>query len=411
MKKNNMKKRLMILLVSIMALALAMPMAAYAAPPPDVPSGSTLTIEYRFVKGETPNIPATITQFGMTYRLISQSAPVLESTLPQTRTYTYNISGRVKEEQLDDVLLLGDEVEVTAVDIPFEREVDVIDIQRNLRTNDVDDIPLTKTFRVTSAETPNGFINAVLERTGVTFDLADPPLDEDGLPAGYVATVVYRGLESYLDLGYYLVTAVIESLENDDDVEIYVIIAEYQTDEMPPPIDIGDEEAPLAGPDAGAGAGDGTGGTGADSTGTILDGGVPLGGFNTAGGWSLLSLLFSVGGGVIAAAYGIGALAWRRRIKVLEELGVYDEGWLAAMKRRGRLLRALTVLLGIIVPVTWALLDNFSQGVVWINNHTLAVSVLFALTIIFCVLTNAQNSKVTSDDSEEEYLGTELNPA
>ena len=159
-----MKKFIILILLIVMAL----PGAVFATADPDVAgSYETMQVEYRFAEGETPNILPTIDRFGMTFYLIGQSEPMLEGSMPEVRTYRYRVNGYLTPEQIAEVEALG--IKLDPVQAVFERDVDVIDIQ-HMYTNDVDDIPKTKVFSVTSGTNPSGFEDKELEYTGVTFE-------------------------------------------------------------------------------------------------------------------------------------------------------------------------------------------------------------------------------------------------
>ena len=405
--KNLIKNiRPMLLTALSAALILAFPIAAFANEAPQEGSyGGTLQIEYRFAEGETPDIPDTIEQYGFTYHLVSKSPPVLESTMPEVRTYTYNVSGALTQEQLNTIRGLGN-VKLTPVNIVYERVVDK-EININMDTNDVDDVPKFMTFTVTSGTDPSGQEKKQLERVGVTFERAGVEAAGAGtgqpyLPGGYIATVVYRGIETYTDVGYYTAEATFQTNETEDDIAVYVVVADYETEGILPPVDEEVIQEPVEPTEsADEAAEDIFNNMIARQSGNpfidIMDGNVPLGGTAVAGVWSFLSMILSIAAVVIAGLYALGALARRRRVNTLEELGVYDAERLAMMKKRGNLLRILTILVGAVTLLTWIMLDNFSLGMVWINNHTITVAVLFAFTVGLCVFTSVRNRKILDD--------------
>jgi len=391
-----MKKRLRVIIIIAITLMLAAPMAAYGeqAPPPGT-TGGTLSVEYRFAEGQTPDIPQTIERFGFTYYLVSQSEPVLESTLPQVRTYEYRIEGALSPEQMADIEGLG-EVVFDAVDVPVEREVN-IEVKYQMDTNDVDDIPKTRTFTVTSAFSDTGFENKSLDLTGIKF--AGPTVDSRGLPAAYEATAVYRGIETHEILGYYLAN-ITYTTEEDDETNVYIIVAEYRTDEMPPPIDIAEESAPLEQGDeepalAAIVSGDGP-------LSTLLNGDVPLGSISVTGAWSVLSLLFSMMAAAIAIVFALGFAARRKRVRMLEEIGHHEDEHVDLLRRRGNILRSLTITAGVATPLIWVIMENHNNEMVWINALTPIVAIPFALTVVFCAVTNVSNKKLQGDDYTDE---------
>ena len=91
-----------------------------------------------------------------------------------------------------------------------------------------------------------------------------------------------------------------------------------------------------------------------------------------------------------------------REAHALETMGVYNEDWLKVMKKRGLILRVLTIIIGAITLVTWLFLDDFSLGMVWINGYTLTIGILFAVTLAFCVLTNVRDKKIYEEADRED---------
>ena len=408
-----MKRKIIPIMIALaLALMMALPAAVYADTPaagntPSTGSASaTVQVEYRYAEGETPNILQDITQYGRTYHLVSQSAPTLESTLPMTRTYTYRIDGALTPEQLADAEALGN-VTLTPVDLVYERTVDVEVVFPNpehpqaVLTNDVDDIPLTWPCTVTSGTASGGHETKNLERAGVTYQLADPPHDKYGLPAGYIATVVYRGTETYSSVGYYIADVIYTTSEIDSETPVYVIVANYQADELPPQ-DIAFNPVPGSAAPVTDGSQDKLSQQGPNPILNIINGNVPLGGFNIQGVWSFLSIILALAGLLIAVIYLTGALLKRKRVRMLKNMGMFDEEYLARIKRRGNILRALTIILGLLTFVAELYLDDFSLGMVWINAGTVFVAILFIVTVVFCVFTNIRDKKTLGDDAKGE---------
>ena len=420
MKKTTMKKITRLFIVLTFALAMMLPASVFAAaaPPPDT-SGGAIQVEIRYKDGETPDIPQQINQFGFTYNLVSVSDPVLESELPTVRTYTYQVDGALTPEQVNNIKGLGD-LKLSPVDIIYEEEVDKV-ATIPMKTNDVDDVPKIMKFTVTSGEHPSGFEEKDLTLVGVTFELANPKYDSRGLPAGYVATAVYRGIQTYSDLGYYIAEATFVTYEDEEDgIEAYVVVASYVTDEMPPPVDEEEEEEALIEslpvPPEGTGTGlseidDGLVALqGPNLIQNLIDGLVPLGGMNVAGVWSFLSFILAAAAIAMAAVFAIGVLVRKKRVTALTKLGVEEER-LVMIKRRGIILRILTIIFGLITLVSWIFLDNFGFGMVWINETTMTVGILLIVTAALCIFTNMRSKRIMDDDSESDGFTAEYTTA
>ena len=408
-------KRPLLITALVLTLLFALPMSVCAT---DAPDGSgtrnTMQVEYRYAEGEEVVIPPDIDRMGFTYHLVSQSPPVLESTLPEVRTYTFRVEGYLTPAQVASIAGI-DGVKLIPHYIVKERQADK-EVQLPMRTNDVDNVPMTMTLQVTSGTDPSGYEMKTLDRAGIVFELADPPYDKYGLPAGYIANVVYRGVETYSVIGYYTGEATFTTSETESETPIYVIVADYATDEFTPQIDEEEEEviAPIAEPEAPTPEEEPLGII-ENQTGNpfvdIANGNVPLGGGGVIGVWSFLSLIFSVAGIAIACIFAIGAFIRRRLASNLENMGVYNEEWLSAVKRRGLLLRTLTIVIGIITLITWLFLDDFTLGMVWINSNTLIIGILFAVTVALCIFTNIRDNKIYENAIGEKESLKEFIPA
>ena len=412
---NKIRKTMLMTVTAIaLTLAMALPAAVFAtdAPPPENMAGGTFQAEFRYLAGETPDIPQEMTRFGFVYRLVSVSDPVLEGELPAVRTYTYRIDGALSEEQVNSIAGLGS-LKLTEVYLLYEEQVDVVDVMSR-PTNDVEEVPEQKAFtvKVASLDDPDRTEERVLDRVGVTF--SDLEYDQLGRPAGYTATAVYRGVQTYRGFGYYLAEATFVTYEDEPGDEYYVVVASYATDGMLPPID--EEEVELEHPaeipvpvDQGNGLTALEDGLVALQSGNpimdIMNGLVPMGGLGVRGLWSFLSLIMAVAAVGIAAAFSVMAAFGKRRDAQLSEIGARGDDRRATLKRRGMLLGFIAIALGLITLVTWMILDTFGAGMVWINENTALVGILLAATAALCIPANIIVRKALSDDEGEgSYL-------
>jgi hypothetical protein len=117
-------------------------------------------------------------------------------------------------------------VSIVSVDIAYERQVERQETLEGLGDNDVDNLPTSGTFTITSADASTGTVQAELDRTGVTYEVTS--YDEFGLPETYKATLAYRGIESFKDFGYYAIDAQYTSTEQDGEEGLYVVVATYE---------------------------------------------------------------------------------------------------------------------------------------------------------------------------------------
>ena len=251
-----MMKRTGVLCAALLALAaLVLPYSGYAQSAPDT-SGATasnIRIEFRYTAGEegSLSIPNAITRYGQSYHLVDKSEPVLEKTLPATRTYTWRINGAIPEDEIDSIKEL-EGVELTPVAIEVEQILDKNATISGLPANDVELIPYTKTFEVVSELYPDVVKEASFTRAAVRFEVEG---DDNGLPTSYSADVIYRGLTTVLETGYYEAKKTYTTTEDLDGVPQYVVVATYAPDSLP--AETGLAGGAGGGPDGGGAADDG----------------------------------------------------------------------------------------------------------------------------------------------------------
>ena len=281
-----MKKLNIAIVIGLFLLAMLIPNAAYAQSAPDPGADWNIKVEFRYTAGEEGKlkIPDSITRFGRNYHLINKQAPVQESLLPAERVYTWHIDGVLTEaekkqfEETEGVIL-------TPVSIPVQQPADITEILYDLPSNDVEALPNNK----------EGFV-----RAAVHFEVQD--IDEWNLPSAYTAEVVYRGLETVMESGYYRADSKYTTTEDLGDVAVFVVVATYAPDQIPQTAQTG-QSGEGGGGTAGEG-GSGTAGesggdanpvtqvTGDDST-IVADQETPLADYtdNTGGATSLSALI------------------------------------------------------------------------------------------------------------------------
>ena len=143
----------------------------------------------------------------------------------------------------------------------------------------------------------------------------------------------------------------------------------------PPPVVIPDPEPPLKPtPEA------------------ITDDGIPLGGFKTGGYWSLASLFLSLIAALISIGLIIAGFVRRGR-----KDGIVDD-----LKPRAAIYRILAVIAGILTPVIWFILDDFSLKIAWINKWTVVIAALFIVHIVFSMLYQRVRDKQSKMELEVE---------
>jgi len=103
----------------------------------------------------------------------------------------------------------------------LQREVEKVVTVENLSSNDIEELT-GKAPETMPCENGTG----TLQRSGVAFTVAGT--DSRGLPSGYNATIVYRGLETYMGDVYYVAEDTYQSTVQESTVNQYVIIATYE---------------------------------------------------------------------------------------------------------------------------------------------------------------------------------------
>jgi amino acid transporter len=131
----------------------------------------------------------------------------------------------------------------------------------------------------------------------------------------------------------------------------------------------------------------------------IANGNVPRGSFFAKGAWSLLSLLLSLIAVIIAVLLIAGTTGKRRKDDEIDAYRDDDED----RKKKGRILKVLAVIAGILTPVIWLILDDLSQPIAWINQWTLIVGIVFIVHLVLFFSYKAGNKDEDRED-ETEYL-------
>jgi uncharacterized repeat protein (TIGR02543 family) len=134
----------------------------------------------------------------------------------------------------------------------------------------------------------------------------------------------------------------------------------------------------------------------------LIKGNVALGGFTIKGAWSLLSLLMSLVAVVISVLLVFGVFM-RRREDDDEEERVDSDREEENRRRRAKILKTLTVIVGVLTPIVWLILDNLNQPMAWINNWTVFVGITFIVHIALLVVYKLRKGSEEKEEEEEEY--------
>lgn len=143
----------------------------------------------------------------------------------------------------------------------------------------------------------------------------------------------------------------------------------------------------------------------------LATGNVPLGGMNQRGAWSLLSLLLSAVALITAIYLIISGFKARNKRSTQEEAEMeattQDEDEEEQRKNRYSVLRVLAIIIGILTPVVFLLLDDLTTPMVWINRWTPVVLAVFLIHAVTNVLQYLRNRKADELDEEEAQANVE----
>ncbi|MCL1830759.1 MAG: hypothetical protein FWG21_04935, partial [Oscillospiraceae bacterium] len=399
------------LLVTLMLIAL--PLGSVQAAPEDELTDN-ITMEFRYTAGNEADldIPSTLNQFGREYVLVSLSTPVLEGLLPITRNYSFRIGGALSPADLALVEDMG--IDLTPVEAGFERNVDREVVIDKLRTNDVSDLPENMEFDVSSATSASGTQKATLERAGVSFEIKRwEDNDPSSLPEEYAATLIFRGVESYLAVIYYIADVTFSSAEIIDEVESYIVTAIYapldggDIDEFYEEIDDGlqfispNQNSSTTPPTDSEGDNNPTANIPDSNIPTINIGNteIPLWGTSVDYVWSLMNLILAIAGTLQIIITVIRTIAARSNAYGIDLLA-------PEAKEKSRRKRLIWVPIAIVSSVVGILLfvlneDMSKQIMVLFDSWSIVCGVLFILGIVAASLAFKQNKNTGNDDTSD----------
>lgn len=114
----------------------------------------------------------------------------------------------------------------------------------------------------------------------------------------------------------------------------------------------------------------------------IANGNVPLGGLQTKGAWSLLSLMFSIMALLSTAVLLINQMLKAARGEEEDDYAQQDEKG----RKRSILLAIGAAVAGVLTPILFIILDNMKNPMVFINRWTLLVGCMMLVHFIVLVL-------------------------
>lgn len=205
----------------------------------------TITRQYTYVNDDEPTVPVRV-ENAQGYAYIFQTktvelAPDQVLEKPLVRDVTVDapfgsdpVTALAAELPVDEDGYAGTlELSGHAETPTYTSRTHMVDrtvVFEDLPDNDVTRIPEEQTFTISSDALPNATTEASLRRASVS--MAVSSVDEDGSPATYTATVVYRGQESYLEQTGWHVTGTYAGTV--DKKEVHRILTATYALEMPP---------------------------------------------------------------------------------------------------------------------------------------------------------------------------------
>ena len=223
MKKSNCKKIAIMALLVAMGAIVMLPADAFYALEGAQGEKVTATREFTYKEGEDPDIPESISQFGQTLTLASVSAPVRNTASTQTRTYSRRVPATYTPDQLAQA---PPNATLTPVYGEGRRQVDRKETIRDLPNNDVEKLPMRKTYADTDGRGPGAASDGDLALAEVKYEVTG--LDTDGLPNKYSAHVVYRGEEKHTVLLYYTAEETYTREAAEGGETTYTVVATYE---------------------------------------------------------------------------------------------------------------------------------------------------------------------------------------
>ncbi|MDR0854178.1 MAG: InlB B-repeat-containing protein [Clostridiales Family XIII bacterium] len=138
----------------------------------------------------------------------------------------------------------------------------------------------------------------------------------------------------------------------------------------------------------------------------LANGNVPLGNFLGKGAWSLLSLIMSMAAIIISILMVVWQIAKRRFED--NDIERYAGTEVVRKERNAFIARVLTIVFGILTPITFFVFDDLSLPMVWINKWTLFVGIVFIAHIVTFIVYKLRN-KVDDDNEKIDYSGAMAN--
>jgi amino acid transporter len=74
-------------------------------------------------------------------------------------------------------------------------------------------------------------------------------------------------------------------------------------------------------------------------------------------------------------------------------------------RKNGQVWKIITIIVGVLTPIVWLILDNLNQPMAWINKWTLYVGIVFIVHIAALIIYRVRRDK-GQEDREYRYEDT-----
>ncbi|GHU62028.1 hypothetical protein AGMMS49983_02780 [Clostridia bacterium] len=130
----------------------------------------------------------------------------------------------------------------------------------------------------------------------------------------------------------------------------------------------------------------------------LANGNVPRGDFYGDNAWSLLSLILSLIAVITAVLLTIAAATQRRRNGEIESYNGEEE---EKRRRRGRMIRVLAIVAGVLTLIVWLILDDLTLPMVWVNKWTILVAIVFIVHLLLTVIYKVRKGQEKGYEEDE----------
>jgi Predicted membrane protein, hemolysin III homolog len=138
---------------------------------------------------------------------------------------------------------------------------------------------------------------------------------------------------------------------------------------------------------------------------TIGDNEVPLYGLPTAETWALINLICCIAGGILAIGMLVAALVRRKKKDEEENPDARSSRSEREDEQRRKRVRPVwllvSVILGIVGVIVFALTEDMNNVMVFFDNWTIVMAIILGVEIVGAVFTIKRDKKNDEDDSNE----------